>query len=139
MNSAQCRAPFIERLRRVEKNQPQGYHQCLEKHEWRESPRTRRSGTILPAIPHRAAHWVASAWLMKRQYRGGISVSARGVLPSYLGGMVVLVTASFALPALHLVLWTAIGLSSVAAILVGVRLHRPRRRAPWFLLAAAVG
>ncbi|WP_432824864.1 EAL domain-containing protein [Dactylosporangium sp. CA-092794] len=52
--------------------------------------------------------------------------------------MVVLVTANFALPALHPLLWSAIGYASVAAILGGVHLHRPRRRAPWYLLAGAV-
>src|SRR3954454_3923934 len=51
--------------------------------------------------------------------------------------MAVLVIATFALPDLHLVLWSAIGYASVAAILLGVHLHRPRRRAPWLLLAAA--
>ncbi|GGM78878.1 putative bifunctional diguanylate cyclase/phosphodiesterase [Dactylosporangium sucinum] len=61
------------------------------------------------------------------------------MLKVYVGAMAILVTANFALPGLHLVLWTAIGLASVAAILTGVRMHRPRRRAPWFLLAAAVG
>ncbi|MEV6925351.1 EAL domain-containing protein [Dactylosporangium sp. NPDC051485] len=64
--------------------------------------------------------------------------SARGVLAGYVGTMAVLVIANFALPEFHLVLWSAIGYASVAAILVGVYLHRPRRRAPWLLLAAAV-
>jgi diguanylate cyclase (GGDEF)-like protein/PAS domain S-box-containing protein len=60
------------------------------------------------------------------------------VLAGYAGAMAVLVIANFALPDLHLVLWSAIGYASVAAILLGVHLHRPRRRAPWLLLAAAV-
>ncbi|MEV8515311.1 EAL domain-containing protein [Dactylosporangium sp. NPDC051484] len=67
-----------------------------------------------------------------------MSGSARGVLAGYVGTMVVLVIANFALPELHLVLWSAIGFASVAGILLGVYLHRPRRRAPWLLLAAAV-
>ncbi|UWZ33714.1 EAL domain-containing protein [Dactylosporangium roseum] len=61
------------------------------------------------------------------------------MLKGYVGAMAILVTANFALPGLHLVLWSAIGIASVTAILVGVHQHRPRRRAPWFLLAAAVG
>ncbi|MET7401911.1 EAL domain-containing protein [Dactylosporangium sp. NPDC005572] len=61
------------------------------------------------------------------------------MLKVYVGAMAILVTANFALPGLHLVLWTAIGLASVTAMLVGVHMHRPRRRAPWYLLAAAVG
>ncbi|GAA3453164.1 putative bifunctional diguanylate cyclase/phosphodiesterase [Dactylosporangium matsuzakiense] len=52
--------------------------------------------------------------------------------------MAVLVIANFALPSLHIVLWSAIGYASVGAILLGVHLHRPRRRAPWLLLAGAV-
>src|SRR5690242_10408094 len=59
-------------------------------------------------------------------------------MAGYLATMVVLVVANFALPSLHILLWSAIGYSSVAAILVGVHLHRPRRRAPWYLLAGAV-
>ncbi|MGI5242345.1 EAL domain-containing protein [Dactylosporangium sp. CA-139066] len=68
-----------------------------------------------------------------------MSGSARGVLAGYVGTMAILVIANFALPAFHPILWSAIGYSSVAAILLGVHLHRPRRRAPWLLLAAAVG
>ncbi|MFJ7069663.1 aminotransferase class I/II-fold pyridoxal phosphate-dependent enzyme [Streptomyces sp. NPDC101115] len=40
-------------------------------------------------------------------------------------------------PSRHTALWALIGLSGVAAILTGVRLHRPARRWPWFVLAAA--
>ncbi|MEV5974001.1 aminotransferase class I/II-fold pyridoxal phosphate-dependent enzyme [Streptomyces sp. NPDC051921] len=40
-------------------------------------------------------------------------------------------------PSRHTVLWALIGLSGVAAILVGVHLHRPARRWPWLVLAAA--
>ncbi|GAA1512555.1 hypothetical protein GCM10009827_028640 [Dactylosporangium maewongense] len=65
-------------------------------------------------------------------------MSPQRVLAGYCGIMAALVAANFALPALHLILWSAIGLTSVAAILTGVHLHKPRRRAPWFLLAGAV-
>ncbi|MFE0463088.1 aminotransferase class I/II-fold pyridoxal phosphate-dependent enzyme [Kitasatospora sp. NPDC058965] len=40
-------------------------------------------------------------------------------------------------PGWHTVTWAAIGLASSAAILIGVRLHRPSRRLPWVLLAIA--
>ncbi|MFE5297162.1 aminotransferase class I/II-fold pyridoxal phosphate-dependent enzyme [Streptomyces sp. NPDC056632] len=40
-------------------------------------------------------------------------------------------------PARHTVLWALIGLSGVAAIFTGVHLHRPARRWPWLVLAAA--
>ncbi|MGH2573835.1 MAG: sensor histidine kinase [Actinomycetota bacterium] len=46
----------------------------------------------------------------------------------------------FLLPslALHSLSYDALNLSAVAAILLGVRLHRPRRRAAWYLFAAGV-
>ncbi|MET9953818.1 aminotransferase class I/II-fold pyridoxal phosphate-dependent enzyme [Streptomyces sp. NPDC006339] len=40
-------------------------------------------------------------------------------------------------PSRHTVLWALIGLSGVAVILTGVHLHRPARRWPWLVLAAA--
>jgi diguanylate cyclase (GGDEF)-like protein/PAS domain S-box-containing protein len=52
--------------------------------------------------------------------------------------MALLAVANFALPNQHVFIWTAIGASSAAAILVGVRRNKPRRAGPWFLLAGAV-
>ncbi len=40
-------------------------------------------------------------------------------------------------PAWHTVMWALIGLGGVTAILAGVHLHRPSRRWPWLVLAAA--
>ncbi|MFF5973477.1 aminotransferase class I/II-fold pyridoxal phosphate-dependent enzyme [Streptomyces sp. NPDC012769] len=40
-------------------------------------------------------------------------------------------------PSRHTVLWALIGLGGVAVILTGVHLHRPARRWPWLVLAAA--
>ncbi|MFF7408732.1 aminotransferase class I/II-fold pyridoxal phosphate-dependent enzyme [Streptomyces lydicus] len=40
-------------------------------------------------------------------------------------------------PAAHTVTWAAIGLASVGAILLGIRIHRPAHAWPWLLLAAA--
>ncbi|WP_370409878.1 aminotransferase class I/II-fold pyridoxal phosphate-dependent enzyme [Streptomyces fradiae] len=40
-------------------------------------------------------------------------------------------------PSRHTVLWALIGLSGVAAILTGIHLHKPARRWPWLVLAAA--
>ncbi|MET7619749.1 aminotransferase class I/II-fold pyridoxal phosphate-dependent enzyme [Streptomyces sp. NPDC005408] len=40
-------------------------------------------------------------------------------------------------PSWHTAAWAVIGLGGVAAILVGVHLHRPAQRWPWLLLAAA--
>ncbi|MFG2334400.1 aminotransferase class I/II-fold pyridoxal phosphate-dependent enzyme [Streptomyces sp. NPDC048604] len=48
-----------------------------------------------------------------------------------------LVAAYLTVPSRHTVLWALIGLSGVAAILTGVRIHRPAKSWPWLLLAAA--
>ncbi|MGW1118216.1 aminotransferase class I/II-fold pyridoxal phosphate-dependent enzyme [Streptomyces tanashiensis] len=55
----------------------------------------------------------------------------------YLLIVTLLTVAYLQFPARHTVLWALIGLSGVVAILVGVRLHRPARRWPWLVLAAA--
>ncbi|WP_223830888.1 aminotransferase class I/II-fold pyridoxal phosphate-dependent enzyme [Streptomyces venezuelae] len=48
-----------------------------------------------------------------------------------------LTVAYLQVPARHTVLWALIGLGGVGAILVGVHLHKPSRRWPWLVLAAA--
>jgi diguanylate cyclase (GGDEF)-like protein/PAS domain S-box-containing protein len=63
---------------------------------------------------------------------------ARMVLACYGIWMAVLTAALYSLPRWHIVLWSAIGLSSAAAVGVGVIIRRPRRRGPWLLLAAAL-
>jgi diguanylate cyclase (GGDEF)-like protein/PAS domain S-box-containing protein len=69
-------------------------------------------------------------------------VRSRRLIGFYAGWMVALAGAYFAagdeVPALRTYAWALIGLTSVAAIVVGVVLNRPRRRLPWVLLAAAV-
>ncbi|MGC9668406.1 PAS domain S-box protein [Planosporangium sp. 12N6] len=52
--------------------------------------------------------------------------------------MAVLGIGVFALPGQGAVTWAAIGLTSAGAIVLGARRHAPRRRAPWWLLAAAI-
>ncbi|MFJ6995086.1 EAL domain-containing protein [Streptomyces sp. NPDC003090] len=53
--------------------------------------------------------------------------------------LVALCTAVYlALPAGRPFTWAAVGLLATAAVLTGVRVHRPGRRWPWFLSAAAV-
>jgi diguanylate cyclase (GGDEF)-like protein/PAS domain S-box-containing protein len=44
----------------------------------------------------------------------------------------------FAFPDRHLVLWTPLGLSAVAATIFGVRRNQPDHRAPWYLFAGAL-
>uniref|UniRef100_UPI000AF23662 putative bifunctional diguanylate cyclase/phosphodiesterase n=1 Tax=Streptomyces aureus TaxID=193461 RepID=UPI000AF23662 len=55
----------------------------------------------------------------------------------YLVIVAVLTAAYLQFPARHTVLWALIGLGGVAAILVGVHVHKPSRRWPWLVLAAA--
>ena len=51
--------------------------------------------------------------------------------------MVALTALFYAMPQWSMVTWAAIGLSGAAAVLVGIRLHRPSRR-PWFLLSGVL-
>jgi diguanylate cyclase (GGDEF)-like protein/PAS domain S-box-containing protein len=50
----------------------------------------------------------------------------------------ILTVAYYAMPSWHVPIWAAIGLTSAGGVLYGVRRHRPRRRLPWLLLAAAI-
>ncbi|XVU27669.1 putative bifunctional diguanylate cyclase/phosphodiesterase [Actinoplanes sp. CA-054009] len=44
----------------------------------------------------------------------------------------------YALPEYSMYSWAAIGLSGAAVVLVGIRLHQPSRKLPWYLLSAVV-
>jgi diguanylate cyclase (GGDEF)-like protein/PAS domain S-box-containing protein len=60
-------------------------------------------------------------------------------LSTWFAAWMALLTVAFYLwPGQHMLWWGAIGLSSTAGVLVGVLVHRPRRRWPWLLLAAAL-
>ncbi|MEU4217769.1 EAL domain-containing protein [Actinoplanes sp. NPDC026623] len=52
--------------------------------------------------------------------------------------MAVLTAINFAWPQGHALIWSLIGLSGAAAVVVGVRANRPARNLPWYLLAAAL-
>ena len=55
------------------------------------------------------------------------------------GAWIVALTAVYyAFPGSHVYSWALIGYSSAAAVLAGARLHRPGRRLPWYLIAAAL-
>ncbi|MFC3538030.1 putative bifunctional diguanylate cyclase/phosphodiesterase [Couchioplanes caeruleus subsp. azureus] len=60
---------------------------------------------------------------------------ARGCIVAW---FTLLVAIFYAWPESHTYSWAAIGLSGVACILLGVRIHRPERRSPWYLLATAL-
>src|SRR3989440_8244327 len=68
--------------------------------------------------------------------RNGGNVANRVVIGGYMLGALALTAGYYAYPQGHLILWSVIGASSAAAIVLGVRTHRPRRRLPWWLLAA---
>ncbi|MEV8585609.1 aminotransferase class I/II-fold pyridoxal phosphate-dependent enzyme [Streptomyces sp. NPDC051180] len=55
----------------------------------------------------------------------------------YLLAVTLLTAAYLKYPERHTTLWALIGLSGVAAMLVGVHIHRPSRRWPWLVLAGA--
>ncbi|HEY0814468.1 MAG TPA: EAL domain-containing protein [Pseudonocardia sp.] len=63
---------------------------------------------------------------------------ARLVISLYGASMLALTVAYYAFPAGHLILWSALALSSAGAIAAGVLWHRPGYRTPWWLLAIAV-
>ncbi|MEV7625974.1 EAL domain-containing protein [Actinoplanes sp. NPDC089786] len=56
----------------------------------------------------------------------------------FVAWIVLLSAIYYAWPGSHVYAWSAIGLSSTAAIVAGAVLHRPRRRLPWALIAASV-
>ncbi|MFF5226235.1 putative bifunctional diguanylate cyclase/phosphodiesterase [Dactylosporangium sp. NPDC000521] len=60
-------------------------------------------------------------------------------LSTWFAAWMALLTVAFYLwPGQHMLWWGAIGLSSTAGVVVGVAVHRPSRRWPWYLLAAAL-
>jgi len=65
-------------------------------------------------------------------------VTTRRLLTGYALWMVALTVAEFSFPSLRIVFWSAIGVSSAAAVLCGVLRNRPRRRLPWLLVALAL-
>src|SRR5947208_1996152 len=84
------------------------------------------------------ARWGWSATLCSGCAAKGGSVPLRVLMAGYLFVMAGLAAAFYAVPAGHMVFWTAIGVVSAAAMAVGVARHRPRQRLPWLVLAAGV-
>jgi diguanylate cyclase (GGDEF)-like protein/PAS domain S-box-containing protein len=68
---------------------------------------------------------------------GNVLPSRRHVLVAYATWMTLLIVAYFWLPGLRAETWGLLGLSGVSAIVAGVVINRPARKAPWLLLAAA--
>jgi len=67
----------------------------------------------------------------------GIRLTARRALSGYAVAMALLVAAHYTLPGLQTEVAGAIELGGAAAMAAGVARNRPRRRAPWLLLAVA--
>jgi diguanylate cyclase (GGDEF)-like protein/PAS domain S-box-containing protein len=65
-------------------------------------------------------------------------MSSRAVRVCFAGWIAALTAVYYALPGIHVFSWAAIGLSGAAAIVLGVRIHRPSRPVAWYLLAAAL-
>ena len=66
-------------------------------------------------------------------------MKSRGhVLGGYAIWMALLIATYYGLPSLRAEAWGLIGLSGVIAIVAGVVINRPSRKAPWLLLAAAL-
>ena len=63
--------------------------------------------------------------------------SRHRVLGGYTAWMAALVAVYYLRPGLRTETWGLLGLSGVAAIVAGVALNRPARKAPWLLLAVA--
>jgi diguanylate cyclase (GGDEF)-like protein/PAS domain S-box-containing protein len=61
----------------------------------------------------------------------------RYVLGCYAIWVIFLIAAYYALPGLRIETWGLISLSGVIAIVAGIVLNRPARKAPWLVLAAA--
>ncbi|MFY1689992.1 putative bifunctional diguanylate cyclase/phosphodiesterase [Plantactinospora sp. WMMB782] len=66
-------------------------------------------------------------------------MSVRRLLAGYAGVNAVLLVGFFVLPLPRPAVTVAFGLTSMAAVAVGVRRHRPERAYAWWLLAAALG
>ncbi|WP_127502489.1 putative bifunctional diguanylate cyclase/phosphodiesterase [Actinoplanes solisilvae] len=65
-------------------------------------------------------------------------MSAQRLQAGFGAWILALTVVFYTLPQFGMYSWAAIGLSAAAAVLVGVRVHRPSRRLPWYLLSAVL-
>ena len=66
-----------------------------------------------------------------------VSSSRRCVLAAYALWMSLLIVIYYVVPSIRCETWGVLGLSGVTAIVAGVAINSPTRKAPWLLLAAA--
>jgi diguanylate cyclase (GGDEF)-like protein/PAS domain S-box-containing protein len=65
-------------------------------------------------------------------------MTTRATRACFAAWILVLSAIYYAFPGSHLYTWAAIGYSSAAMIIIGVRLNKPSRKLPWYLIAAAL-
>ncbi|WP_045741788.1 putative bifunctional diguanylate cyclase/phosphodiesterase [Actinoplanes rectilineatus] len=65
-------------------------------------------------------------------------MSTRVVRACFGAWLVLAIGVYYAFPQSHLYSWAALGFSSALMVLAGVRIHRPQRPLPWYLIAAAL-
>ncbi|WP_249998074.1 bifunctional diguanylate cyclase/phosphodiesterase [Actinoplanes sp. M2I2] len=65
-------------------------------------------------------------------------MSAKRMQACFGAWVVTLTIVFYVLPQYSMYTWATIGLSAAAMVLVGVRVHQPSRRLPWYLLSAVV-
>jgi diguanylate cyclase (GGDEF)-like protein/PAS domain S-box-containing protein len=68
----------------------------------------------------------------------GVRMTTRAARACFGVWVAALTAIYYAFPDSHLYTWAALGYSSAAMIVLGVRLNRPARKAPWYLIAAAL-
>jgi diguanylate cyclase (GGDEF)-like protein/PAS domain S-box-containing protein len=68
----------------------------------------------------------------------GTTAADRRFVPGFLGAIALFAALYYLEPRWRTATWTLIGLSSVAAMVIGINRNRPAPRAPWLLLLAAV-
>ncbi|WP_250030710.1 putative bifunctional diguanylate cyclase/phosphodiesterase [Paractinoplanes maris] len=65
-------------------------------------------------------------------------MSAKRMQACFGAWILALTVVFYALPEYSMYSWATIGLSGAAAVLAGVRVHRPAKRLPWYLLSAVL-
>jgi diguanylate cyclase (GGDEF)-like protein/PAS domain S-box-containing protein len=68
----------------------------------------------------------------------GERMTSRAARACFGAWIVVLTAVYYAFPGSHLYTWAALGYSSAAMVLLGIRLNQPTRKLPWYLIAAAL-
>lgn len=69
---------------------------------------------------------------------GAPRVSTRRIAGGYWAVIVAASVVNFVVPASQMVSWAVIGAVSAGAVVVGIRLHRPRRTLPWWLISVSL-